>query len=252
MKTITTAFALILFAFACKKEQTSAPVATTPYHVRLTDAPGAYQQVNVDIQSVQVTGQGQTISLKVNPGIYNLLDFANGADTLIATGGLTLQKVQQIRFILGSNNSVMADSVLYPLEVSSGSQSGLKINVHHSLQPGVAYEVLLDFDAHQSVVETGNGKFQLKPVIRAVEKAISGSITGTLSPTGVSAVIAATNTSGGYSTVADTVSGAFLIQGVPAGTYSVQIVPAAPHNSVNINGVNVVNGSPVSVGTVTI
>ena len=208
--------------------------------------------MNVDIKAVELTGQGKTISLNVNQGIYNLLDFANGADTLIATGSLTVEKVQQIRLVLGPNNSVMADSVVYPLQVPSGSESGLKIQVHHALQPGVAYEVLLDFDAHQSVVETGNGSYILKPVIRAIENAISGSISGTLSIPGVNALITATNSGGIFTSVADSITGGFLIKGVPAGTYTVDVVPAAPHNSVSVNNVNVTNGSPVSVGTVTI
>ena len=237
---------------SCKKEDLPAEPAASTYRVRMTDAPAVYNQVNVDIVGVELTGKGKTVTLNVNPGVYNLLEFANGADTLIATGSVKMERVQQIRLLLGPNNTVMADSVVYPLTVPSGAESGLKIQVHHDLQPGVAYEVLLDFDAHQSVVETGNGQYVLKPVIRAVENAISGSITGTVSPKGVVTVITATGSSAAYSSVADTATGGFIIKGVPAGSYTVEVVPAAPHNSVSIPNVSVVNGAPVSVGTVTL
>lgn len=241
-----------VFLVFCKKEVSAPQTLPTPYYVRMTDAPAAYQQVNVDVQGVELTGHGKTITLNVTPGIYNLLDYANGADTLIATGSVNIEKVQQVRLILGSNNTVMADSVVHPLTIPGGSETGLKIQVHQSLLPGVAYELLLDFDAFQSVVEHGNGKYHLKPVIRAVDNAISGSITGTLSATGVSAVITATGSAGGFSTIADTISGGFIIKAVPAGAYTVNVVPAAPHTSVSIGNVNVATGAPTSVGTVSI
>src|SRR5688572_19475173 len=159
------ALGAVIFTFCKKDENKPVPSAPTPYYVRMTDAPGNFTEVNIDLQGVEITGQGKTASLNVNPGIYNLLDFANGVDTLIATGSLNAAKVQQIRLILGSNNSVVVDSVSYPLTIPSGSESGLKIQVHQTLQAGVAYEVLLDFDANQSVVLNGNGGYHLKPVI---------------------------------------------------------------------------------------
>ena len=37
--------------------------ASYPYAVRLTDAPGPYDEVNVDVQGVEVTGDGGKIVL---------------------------------------------------------------------------------------------------------------------------------------------------------------------------------------------
>jgi hypothetical protein len=48
--------------------------ASYPYAVRLTDAPGPYD--NVDVQGVEVIGDGgKIVLLNVKKGIYNLLDF---------------------------------------------------------------------------------------------------------------------------------------------------------------------------------
>jgi hypothetical protein len=33
--------------------------ASYPYSVSMTDAPGSYQQVNVDVIGVEITGEGQ-------------------------------------------------------------------------------------------------------------------------------------------------------------------------------------------------
>ena len=148
-----------------------------PYAVRLTDAPGPFDEVNVDIQGVEVTGEsGESVSLNVNKGVYNLLDFSNGVDTIIATDSLAITKVKQIRLILGPNNTVVFDGVSYPLSTPSAEQSGLKLQVNQTLQEGILYSVILDFDANQSVVKLENGEYQLKPVVRTIEKAISGSI----------------------------------------------------------------------------
>ena len=68
--------------------------------VRMTDLPGNYDEVNVDIRGVEVTGNGGSVTLNINPGIYNLLDYANGVDTLIATGdvpaGLLYYRISHI------------------------------------------------------------------------------------------------------------------------------------------------------------
>src|SRR4051812_29619923 len=178
MKTkILTLLAVIVSLTTCKKEKAVEPEPEpSPYYVKLTDAPGPYQAVNVDIQGVEITANGSNVMLNTNKGIYDLLKLANGADTMIATGSLNVEKVQQIRLILGPNNSVTVGGTVFPLTVPSGSESGLKLQVHQTLEAGVAYYVLLDFDANQSVVESGNGEYHLKPVIRTTESALSGSI----------------------------------------------------------------------------
>lgn len=235
---------------SCKKETTTTPTTSkTPYTVKLTDAPGPYTAVYIDLVGVEITGNnGQTVVLNVNAGIYNLLNFTNGVDTLIATGSLDLTTVEQIRLILGPNNTVEVDSVSYPLSTPSADQSGLKLQVHQNLIAGVAYSVTLDFDANQSIVETGNGTYKLKPVIRTIETAISGAIKGIISPVGTVATVSGTS-GNTYSTSAN-VDGEFLLMGLPAGTYSVTITPASPYNPVTQNNIIVTVGNTTDIGTI--
>jgi hypothetical protein len=226
---------------ACTKEKVVPTQGKAHYSVRLTDAPGPYTAVNVDIQAIEITSNTGTASLNINPGVYNLLNFTNGVDTLIATGDLDPGRVQQIRLILGENNSLAAGSATYALEVPSSAQSGLKLQVHQTLEAGVAYQLLLDFDANQSIVMEGNGSYKLKPVIRVVETALSGAIKGQLAPSGVPAAVTASSSTGAYSSAADA-NGYYLIRGVPAGTYTVFIAPAAPYNATSVNNVQVTTG----------
>jgi hypothetical protein len=241
-----------LFTY-CKKDGQTGSVnpAPTPYYISLTDAPGPYTAVNVNIQNIEITGNGNAVMLNTTPGIYNLLNFTNGADTLIATGSLNIDKVQQIRLILGPNNSVAVGGTVYPLAIPSGAESGLKLQVHHDLQAGVAYYVLLDFDANKSIVQEGNGSYQLKPVIRTIETALSGAIKGKLSVAGVSAVITAATGTNSYSTGPD-LNGDFIIKGLPAGTYSLSVTPAAPYSSSTMTNVTVSTGVTTNVGAINI
>ncbi len=150
--------------FACKKDA----VNQSTLHIRLTDGPGDFQQVNVDIQEIRIKSaqdSAQWITLSTNAGVYNLLDFQNGIDTLIASGLVPPDTLKEVRFILGPNNSVMVDSVLYAMETPSAQQSGLKIKIDKKLQLDIN-TLILDFDAAQSVKIQGNGVYRLHPVIK--------------------------------------------------------------------------------------
>jgi hypothetical protein len=257
MKTLKILFcslSLFLLAGSCKKdkENTPSPSKPTPYFVSMTDAPGPYKAVYIDLQAVEVIGDGNTTMLNAKAGIYNLLDLSNGNDTLIAMGSLSVDHVQQIRLILGPNNSIVTSAgVTYPLKTPSAQQSGLKLQVHQDLQAGVAYHVLLDFDAAQSIVEQGNGDYSLKPVIRTIEVALSGAIKGKISQNGVLATITASSPSGSYSTIANA-NGEFVIGGLPAGTYTLNVNPVLPYNSVTLNNVSVTTGVTTDVGVIVI
>lgn len=137
-------------------------------NVRLTDGPGDYQQVNVDIREIRIKMADDTtqwLLLNTNAGIYDLLTLQNGVDTLLATGNVPPAVLKEVRFVLGDDNSIMVDSVLHPLETPSAQESGLKIKVDKDLNLDIN-TLTFDFDAAQSILETGNGQYKLKPVIR--------------------------------------------------------------------------------------
>ena len=218
--------------------------------IQMTDAPGNFNAVMVDVQGVEITrSNGEAVLLNTNKGIYNLLEFSNGLSTLIATGDLTSGSVSQIRLILGTNNTVMVDSLVYPLSTPSALQSGLKLQIHQTFEPGVSYNILLDFDANQSIVLQGNNEYQLKPVIRTIDTAITGSIKGSITPSGVIAAVKATSNSLTFSSVTNT-NGEFLIAGLPEGIYDITVTPALPLLPVTITGKTVTIGVSTNLGIV--
>jgi hypothetical protein len=236
--------AVLLFA-SCSKDHTR-----TSLTVMLTDAPANFDQVNVDVQGIEITGSGgEKVLLNANTGMYNLLEYANGAKTMIATGNINAGTIEQIRLILGPNNTVMVNNVSYPLSTPSAQQSGLKLQLHKTFEPGVDYSLTLDFDALQSVVVKGNGNYQLKPVIRVIDNAISGSIRGSVVPDSIIATVTAIRDSILFSTVTNK-NGSFLLPGLPAGTYNVTITPSLPLQPVIIPGKIVNIGSSTDLGII--
>jgi len=227
--------------------------STYPVAIKMTDAPGPYDKVMIDLQGVEITGStGQAVTLNVKKGIYNLLDFSNGVSTLIATDTLDDAKVEQIRLILGTENTVVVKGVSYPLSTPSADQTGLKLQVHQTLQGGVLYNILLDFDANKSVIETGNGVYKLKPVIRTIETAVGGSIKGSITPIGLASVTAVDNSNAtlSYSTNVNS-TGSFLLAGLPAGSYAVTVTPALPKLPVT-KTIVVTTGLTIDAGIFTI
>src|SRR2546430_12728941 len=98
-------FLLILvlesFLLSCSKEKESSSSGTTPFELRMTDAIASYDAVNIDVTGVEVkTDNGTTVMMNVNAGVYNLLHFANGQDTLIAVATIPTSTVSQVRLIL--------------------------------------------------------------------------------------------------------------------------------------------------------
>ena len=175
--TLAFALAIILGLAACQLESITPPPGTrrAGLNIRLTDDPGDYQQVNVDLKLLRVkliddsSRASYWYDLATQAGIYDLLQLQNGVDTLVVNDSLPSGELQELRLVLGDSNSVMVDRLRYDLKVPSGSSSGLKVKLNQVLVRDSLSTIVLDFDAGASVVERGNNGYLLRPVIRVVE-----------------------------------------------------------------------------------
>lgn len=163
------ALSVTIVLIACSKENKNDSGKNTTLKVRLTDNPVMADEVNVDIQQVRVKFSDDSIhgwtDLSTHAGVYDLLGLQNGVDTLLAVGVIPTNIVKEIRFVLGTSNTIKVNSVVYPLTIPSGSESGLKIKVNKQLN-GTLDSLLIDFDAALSIHQLGNGNYQLKPVLK--------------------------------------------------------------------------------------
>lgn len=161
--------ALAFFAFAaCNKEDQTGSMT-----FRMTDAPGDYLEVNVDIVKVGLKYEDDDFmyDLPTETGIYNLLELQNDVSVVIAEDeDIPVGDLQEIRLILGTHNSIVVeDEGTFDLFVPSAYTSGIKIKVKERVENNEVVDILLDFDAEKSIVKNGNGDYHLKPVIHIKE-----------------------------------------------------------------------------------
>lgn len=228
--------------------------------VSMTDAPGDYKVVMVDVKDVMIKTDASTnddgwVSLTgVETGRYDLLSLTGGVTQLLANAQVEPGMLGQIRLVLGTDNAVVLNGTTeeIPLSTPSAQQSGLKLQVNQELVAGENYEFLLDFNVDQSIVVAGNsGQYILKPVIRLAAVEGSATVSGEVQPSTFQSVVKlqnAANTITAY-TGAD---GIFSLNGVPAGTYQFTVTPAAASGLEMkvINNVEVTSGASVSLDVI--
>lgn len=246
----------IFFFLSCNKNSSSA--GSGHLEVRLTDDPSPYDSVLIDIQQVQVnvssdtgTNNGwQTLTL-FRPGVYNLLKFRNGGDTVLAAADLPAGKISQIRLILGNNNSVVIGGQSFHLTTPSGQQSGLKLNIHTTLTAGIVYHLWIDFDAGRSIVTTGSGAYILKPVIRTYTEAIGGSIKGFVLPRAAKPQVWAVQGVDSLLALPDS-TGYYFFGGVNTGSWRLLFHAQDTTYVDTVSIVNVTTATVTDAGTVTL
>ncbi len=260
------AFSMLVFtAFSgCSSDDAdsvqSAPQGTSRVKVHMTDAPGDYDAVFIEVVDVKVkasadAGEEGWVSLgPVTPEIYNLLELTGGVTVMLANYEIQSGFLGQIRLVLGDENTVIKNGVTYELNTPSAQQSGLKLQVNQMLQPNLTYDFLIDFDVEQSIVEAGgSGNFNLHPVLRVSAMANSGSITGVALVPGFQ-VLASVQVGNQTVSAYTNAEGVFHLYGIPAGTYQVTITPdlLSGVGASVVQNVTVTNGNITNMGVISL
>lgn len=256
-------FTLVSSLVGCSSDDdSSGSQDTASVAVRLTDAPGDYKHVFVEVEDVMIktTAEGEAeeegwVSLEgVNTGVIDLLSLTGGVTELLVDAEIEAGYIHQMRLVLGDNNTIVVvedeAEKEYALKTPSAQQSGLKVNIDQELEAGENYTFILDFDVDKSVKTTGSGAFNLHPVIRVAAEANTGSIVGNVHPTTEQVLVTAESGSLSASAYTDA-NGNFQIHGVPAGTYKVTATPALGLglNVAIKNNVEVTAGNDVDIET---
>jgi len=247
----------VLLVLACVwgcKDKATAP-GTATMRIFLTDAVAQYDAVNITFTEVSAHIDSQWVLLSNQTQTVNLLDWSNGKALLLGQAEVQVGTYTQIRLKIASAE-VVWKGVRFNLTVPSGSTSGLKLNVKFEVAAGSTYDIVLDFDAERSVVTTGprlnpNG-FKLKPVIRALARALTGSISGTvINPADLPVAYAIAGADTVTSSPVDGASGFFRLSFLPSGAYTVSIADTS-NRAANRTNVPVTVGTDYSLGQLTL
>ncbi|MBN2362178.1 MAG: DUF4382 domain-containing protein [Deltaproteobacteria bacterium] len=144
--------------------------------ILLTDAPApAIERIDIAIERVDVVfadGEETPRTILDSPRNFNLLDLRGGVTAVLADALLPVGVIQQIRLILSEQgNTVTVDGEQFPLRVPSGDQAGLKLTRPGGfvIAPNVTTEVIVDFDAEQSVHYSPGQGWILRPVVKLID-----------------------------------------------------------------------------------
>lgn len=263
--------------FACSKDKSDSSSSTVPagkqaLNLYLTDGPtDFFDKVLIDIKSVKVlvdtcdksrrsrNNWDSTNhcaiwdSLSIAPGVYDLLSLRNGLDTLLASGTITDGTIRKIVITLGTNNSVVKDSVSYPLNLLN-NQTTITIKLNGNEWENFStghYRLWLDFDCGRSIVRNRDGKFYLAPFIRAFIVKESGAIKGVLKPGNTFSIVTVYN-SKDTAYALPFFDGGFKVRGLDSGTYSVYVNAGNGYKDTTINNVSVTIGKETDLGTITL
>ena len=272
-------FVVLLLGFtACTKSglETDSTVS-----VFLTDGPGDYDNVFIDIVKVEVKVDkdekrkrnynagltdddkddhlkrkdefGEWIDINYTQGVIDVLSLRNGVETQLGTANIQTGTVRKIRITLGTNNAVVKNGVSYPLTLANPTQNFLYVHLFDKHRQGGNnnVRVWVDFDIARSIVEN-NGRFFLKPLLRPFCNNNFGEIAGTVLPIEARAVIKITNANGFEGFALPNRDGRFMIRGLEEGTYTVLIEGNAPYQSQTISNVGVTKGKLTKLETVTL
>jgi len=252
MKTLITislaAFALGLAS--CSTDSTNTTNGTTPLTIKITDAPAYYDALLLDIDHIEVITEGGKEIIEVDIDPFDILSYREGEFKLLAEHDVPSGRLQEVRLVLDDDNSIVIDGVSHELTTPSGQSSGVKIKVQDDLIPNIAYTLALDFDASKSIHTTGNGKYMLKPVLRAIPVAISGALTGLVEPIDARPHIYAIQETDTLGTLSSE-TGKFYFPGVEQGTYQIIIEPSnEAFKSDTISNVTVTTGEIKDLGKI--
>lgn len=224
-----------------------------------------FDSVFIDIQKLEVKLEDDTlpnggwVSINIRTGVYNILRFRNGLDTLFGTGTLPNGRIRKIRLTLGTQNSVMKDGQSFPLQVKSDDREVVANleNENFEITPSGTILFWIDFDAGRSIQVDNSGSgnnngYRLKSHIKIFTHSRSGRIEGKVLPAAADPIVMAINGTDTTMAIPDDDDGEFKIVGLNAGTYTVVIDGNNNYNDTLISNVIVRTNEDTHVPTITL
>ena len=195
---------------------------------------------------------GNWITLNIRAGIYDVLQFRNGLDTILASETISLRTIRKVRITLGNNNSVVLKGVSTPLPLN-GNDNIIEIKLSDDFLDDNPANIRfsLDFDAGSSVKFHGD-RLEFRPRINAFRKEKAGSIEGRVLPEQAQAMVTAFNGTD-TATAKPEREGEFKVVGLKAGVYSVLVhATSGNYKDTTLTNIVVAGKEDTHVGTITL
>jgi len=205
--------------------------------VRLTDAPDDdFESAVIYVSEVSLIGSGTSASgtvISSAEASYDLLTLQNGVTATIGSASVTTGAYSQVRLLVDSARVVLKAGKTFAdgsssalLQVPSGSQTGIKVNLAPPVTVIESETVLVvDFDIGRSFVFQGppgspNGVL-FKPVLHATALDVAASISGTVTPATEATIYAIAGTDTVQTAYSDPATGTYTLRFLAPGSYVV-------------------------------
>jgi hypothetical protein len=137
------------------------------FFVYLTATPAQFDQVWVDIADVEISTTGGDAGAATHtmqtPRTIDLLTLES-APTILGDAELQPGSYAKLRLFL-SDPKIVSGNEYLPVFMPLAVEQGIEIDLDFEIEAGVAYSLVLDFDAFSSIQEDGLG-LHMRPVIR--------------------------------------------------------------------------------------
>ncbi|MGE0562235.1 MAG: DUF4382 domain-containing protein [Flavobacteriales bacterium] len=248
LKLTSMVIASLLFVFtSCQKEDVSpssgagsSNTQSGSFEVKMTDAPGNYAALDVQITGVDVYLENDGwVSLNHEIQHVSVLKLTNGIETLLAYKGMAkVGTYSKLRITFGNENSLTFNGGTNVGGVSGNGSATVQllwdgpreviIEIDEEVSANSEAEVLLDFQVVQSIKEVAQ-QYIIDPVITEIKDATTG-LRGQVQGV-VNAAVIIKNGSNEVSTYLDA-SGNFLVRGLDEGVYDLIVIPEASESEI--------------------
>ena len=182
MKKLTILLTIIAFIGGCETDEGSG-FGKIKLEVFDSPPPAGVEHIYLTITEVSIHKSGGDWMTLAEPNTtYDFLELINGATKVLVDDVLETGDYSQLRLVVSDSNEVVIDGETYALKIPSGEQTGVKLNLHFTVEEDELIEIYVDFDASKSITWTP-GKYILHPTFKAFKKVISGTVAGTVTDT---------------------------------------------------------------------
>ena len=280
VKTLLIAVTLCFFSTACQKNGSMGGAGKSSVNIFLTDDQSlVFDHVFLDIRKLEIKVEdsselehehehqgdvddndnhgevsGGWMAVDIHAGIYDILKFRNGLDTLFASGSFpSTRALKKVRLTLGSSNTVVFNGATFPLIVKDNNNM-VVIKINESLvqvNSGGLTNFWIDVDAGRSIRQHGND-FELKASVKVFSKEKMAGIEGRVLPADANAIVMAINGTDTASAKPES-EGEFKFIGLKPGTYSlVYHATANSYLDATVNNIVVREKEDTKLATVTL
>jgi hypothetical protein len=243
---------------ACKKDdvQPNTQSQQNEFKVRMTDAPGDYAGLDVEITSVEAYLEDEGwVTLNNDAQVVSVLDLTNGNETTIAyQGSVSAGLYTKLRLTFGNQTNLMlfssTGSGTLQANLDWGATQQVVIEIDEEVSDNSSADVLLDFQVSESIIQLSQ-QYIINPVITEIEDestGLQGEVQGA-----ASAMVVLSDGQNEFSTFINA-QGNFLLRGIPEGTYNliVQEMDAGDNlqDEIELSGVIITEGQISQAGTI--